>query len=103
MENPVEVLIEYIDKRMLEMESRLMNEIAMEREHIPGIDLDRYIPLQKVAEMYGVSPQTLSSHKSRIDHVKHFNQIFFVKESLLHFMESGRPTIEGKKVMYEVC
>jgi hypothetical protein len=100
MENQFEVLIEYINKRMAETELRLVNEISREREHIPGVDLDRYISLRKVAEMYEISPQTLGSHKSSIDHIKRFGQIFFVKESLLKFMEAGRPVVEVKKVMH---
>ncbi|REA63493.1 hypothetical protein DSL64_03330 [Dyadobacter luteus] len=95
MENPFEIL----ENKLSELKELICQIKDPQTEHIPGVDLDAYISLQKVAELYSISPKTLVVHKNEIQHVKRFGQIFFLKKSLSDYMEGGRPVIEMKKVM----
>ncbi len=99
MENPFEILEQRFASMLAESERRILAQIAT-REHKPGIDLEKYISLKKVAEIYGVASKTLLAHKIEIDHVKRFGQIYFVKQSLAEYMEGGRAEVKRKGVMY---
>ena len=95
MQNPFEVL----ENQLSDIKNVMYRMMNAQTEHKPGVDLDKYISLQKVAEMYGVSSQALCAHKHEIDYIKRFGQIFFLKASLAEYMENGRPVGKVKKVM----
>jgi hypothetical protein len=99
MENPFEILEQHFNNLLTEMESRLAAEIIKQREYIPGIDLERYIPIKKVAELYGVASKTLAAHKHEIEHVKRFGQIYFLKSSLLAYMDGGKEKSKHPGIM----
>jgi hypothetical protein len=90
MENPFEVILKELKSLRESVESN-----QPEPQHTPGLDLDKYISLKNVCEMYGVTSQTLCAHKSEIDYVKRFGQIYFLKESLAEYMERGRPVVKS--------
>lgn len=95
MENPFEMILEELKKS----ENRIADILKQTLEYHPSVDLDRYIPMKKAAETLGITTKTLGLHKDEIDHVKRFGQIYFLKESLIAYMEGGRPVKEVKKVM----
>lgn len=67
-----------------------------EREFYPGIDLTVYISLKTAAEQLGIASQTLWTHKSKIGYSKQFGQIFFKKEDLKNYIESGKEPVKSK-------
>lgn len=71
-----------------------------EPQFFPGIDLAIYISLRKAAEELGIASQTLWTHKARIGYTKQFGQIFFKRQDLVDYMESGRPVAEKKGIMF---
>ena len=95
MQNPFEEVMERIDG----VEERLASILKQTLEFHPGVDLDQFVPLKKVADILGITPKTLSIHKNDIQHVKRFGQIYFLKTSLIQYMEQGRVVKEVKKIM----
>jgi len=90
MENPFETILKELSNLRYAIERQ-----QPEQKHVPGVNLDQYISLKNVCEMYGISSQTLCAHKAEIDYVKRFGQIYFLKESLAEYMENGRPVIKA--------
>lgn len=83
-----------------ELEERLMTAFLQKGEQrVPGLDMDRYISMQKAAEMLGVAPKTLSAHKSAIGYTNCFGKIFLEKQGLLDYMESCKPQPKIKQIM----
>lgn len=97
MQNPFEVL----EKELSDIKEILHKILNSQNEPKPiaGIDLNKYISLQDVTEMYGLSSQGLYAHMHEIEYVKRFRQIYFLKESLAKYMEEGKPVIVMKKIM----
>lgn len=83
-----------------ELEERLMSAISRNSEQrVPGLDMDKYISMQKAAEMLGVAPKTLSAHKEAIGFTPCFGKIFLKKQGLMDYMESCKPERKIKQIM----
>lgn len=87
MENP----FDKIEQMFQGLQQTILERLPSSTDQHTGVDLERYIPLKKVSEIYCIASRTLASHKDDIEHVKRFGQIYFLKESLNQYMESGRP------------
>ena len=99
MQNVFEDLQTRILEEQRQSEQRIMSVLGSIIDHRPGVNLDKWIALKKVAEMYSVASKTLLAHKDQIVHTKMFGQIYFDKESLASYMEGGRPVVIMKQEM----
>ena len=89
--NPFDQLLEQILDRLNALEKVLIGRLdAPRNEESKAYYLDKYISLSIVAKTLGVDRDTLYRYKVQIDHVKRFNQIYFLRDSLEDFMQSGR-------------
>lgn len=91
--NPYEMQLADIRAIIREEMSGLKHQ---EREFYPGIDLTVYISLKSAAEQLGIASQTLWTHKSKIGFSKQFGQIFFKKEDLKNYIETGKEPVKSK-------
>jgi|GEM_PF-2840351 len=80
--------------------SRIVSSMPKQEKEFPGIDLTEYVPLKTAAEQLGVATQTLWNHRESIGFTKQFGQIFFKKQDVVDYMESGKPVKKSKQIMY---
>lgn len=99
MENPVEIIIQEIRHALREEADRIIEALRPEpAPTYPG--LAGYVTLKKASEELGVSDQTLWNHRKKIGCTKQFGQIFFLREAIVRYIESGRQVEEKKEFMY---
>lgn len=83
-----------------ELQEQLLAALSAKSEkNLPGVDMERFISMQKAAEMLGVAPKTLSAHKDAIGYTNCFGKIFLERQGLMDYMESCKPERKVKQIM----
>lgn len=77
-----------VSKMLLDFEKRMKAKIE-KMNMLDDKSLPEYISVSDVSKMYDVSTRKVLAYKDAIGYTKRAGKVYFLKEDLYHYMETG--------------